>query len=49
VKEFNNRFAILVFMEQMSECNLDIEITPSLQNPPARTVSIQAYTSFSDL
>lgn len=28
VKEFNNRFAIIVFMEHMLECNLDIDITP---------------------
>ena len=28
VKEFNNRFAIVAFMEQMPECNVDIEVAP---------------------
>jgi hypothetical protein len=28
VKEFNNRFAIIVFGEQLPECNVDIEVTP---------------------
>jgi hypothetical protein len=28
VKEFNNRFAIVVFGEALPECNIDIEVNP---------------------
>jgi hypothetical protein len=28
VKEFNNRFAIIVFGEAVPECNVDVDVTP---------------------
>jgi hypothetical protein len=28
VKEFNNRFAVVAFLERVPECNVDIEVIP---------------------